>query len=156
MSYDVRLLLLQPGEDPWVAAHSDDELDATLSPEAKTRIDRVVDALRTHDPDLEVVQNPADGELSDVSGGTGIQIALFAASGALSIPFWPENSAPEVRSKVAEYLRVLSNSGGYVVFDPQTDQVLSAETGFAVSTVAFSAGETMLKQATKRPWWKFW
>ena len=103
-----------------------------------------------------MVQNPAEVELSDVNGGTGIQIALFAASGALSIPYWPENSAPEVRSKVAGYLRVLSDSGGFVVFDPQTDQMLSGETGFAISTVAFSAGEALLKHATKRPWWKFW
>jgi hypothetical protein len=151
MSYDFRLFLAQTGVDPLVTARTEpDEESDEINPgppipakEARKRA--IADALMKADPSLEVFQfgfeeiakfqkNGVEEaklrfrhmELNGPEGGPGIQIMLFDDGASLTAPYWhKDNKAKAVFAQIWEYLKVIQRVGGYHIYDPQMECIVS-------------------------------
>ena len=156
MSYDIYLLLPKPGEDPRDLALRDLASDEPISEEVRARAKRVVAALREFNPALDVFESDTAVELTDVQGGSGIQVGLYADSGSLSLPYWHEEASTAVLATVSHYLRVVVETGGFVAFDPQSERPITAESSFSLAPGLYAHGVSILKSVAKKPWWKFW
>lgn len=156
MSYDIHLVLVGPEEDIREAACRDQISEPPYTSEAKLRNSNVAQALMAKYPAFARFESESHVELTDLNGGTGIQVHLFADSGAISIPYWHDQGAAQVLRKVDDVLSIVLQNSPFRAFDPQTGQELvSGALSQASAESVYSVGSSAVKRMTK-PWWQFW
>jgi hypothetical protein len=92
------------------------------------------------------------------------QITIFDNNVSLTIPFWySRDIAKLVFKNVTEYLKIIRSTAGYLVYDPQTEQVFDPLTSdFDGLDIYIQTTEHVNKlgdkeiNENKKPWWKFW
>ena len=77
------------------------------------------------------------------------------------MPYWYDDSeADAVMERVFAYARVLSDTLGYTVWDPQTETVVepgAADRSAATAILGdISRRVDEIAQPARRPWWKIW
>jgi len=189
MSYDVYLLQPAPGEEPLATAHTKLNVETdVINPgppngEAEVRKQQLTRALMAENPALESFEfgyteiARIDGisedearvryrhvELNGPEKGNGIQITLYDDNASITIPFWHQPDAARlVFEEVFRYLRVLRESGGFFVYDPQLDRVIDLDADLADMIHEYGRVVAKIpeiieqgKSQSKRPWWKLW
>ena len=182
MSYDFRLFTPRAGVDPQDMFERDvDEMErGPRDPSIEARKKKVADALIAHDARLELFQpdfnkiaklhriSPAEAydrmrhlEINDTAQkSSGIQIMLFDDSAALTIPYWHKHDAAErVLRQAWGYIDIMCRECSYEVYDPQLGRVIDTGAFDDVLWTYASMTErmdTMIGNAPKKPWWKFW
>jgi len=188
MSYDLHLLPRPPGADVLGAARArlqQDEAEINPGPpvpvkEANKR--RLAAALMEENPRLSVFEfdyvsiaaqrgvtaeearrSHRHLELNGPEDGPGIQITLLDDTAAITVPYWHgPRVAAAVFDEIWRYLALLERHGGFAVYDPQLDRVLSLAAdrpavieryGAVMKQMAPTSGPTAMPG---RPWWKFW
>lgn len=157
MSYDIQLLILKAGESARDAARRDEVEDEPYTTDAKDRNARVVAALQARYPDFEKFESDSHVELTDLSGGTGMQVSLFTSSGAITLPYWHDKDAKAVLEKVNGVLQVVLTNSPFVAFDPQTEQEVNGQSGLSeAAPSAYAFGVAAVQTIANKPWWRFW
>ncbi len=185
MSYDFRLFQRKAGEDPLVTAHADSDGLPTTPPDPQKEAlkHRVADALIARNPRLEIFQFDYDAvaktlrvsvedarlkyrhlELNGPSDGTnGIQITLFDNEASVTVPFWHDgDKAADTFREIWNCLEIISREAGYLIYDPQVDQIIEPSAGFDAALARYTGTVRQMRQklprgsAEKKPWWKFW
>lgn len=104
-------------------------------------------------------------ELNTPEGDLATQITIFDNNVSISIPYWYSgDKATEVFNKIADYTKVIKQTAGYFVYDPQTDKVFDPLTEnifgrdvYESMTAQIAKMKTEeLRKSDKKPWWKFW
>ena len=157
MSYDIDLRLPEYGPIDDRAAL--EELEGSpMSETERARNRGLVTRLREQTPELELHESDEAVELTDLR--SGIQISLFAKSGAVSMPYWHEGNAAELLRQISKYLRLLHDEGGFLAYDPQTEREVDAATGYSLDPAVYAVGvdalRNVLTPAERKPWWRFW
>jgi hypothetical protein len=188
MSYDLHLIPARAGTAPLSAARALLEQDegeinpGPAVPEKEARKARLTDALRRTDPQLvafefgystiaaregiseaEARQRYRHIELNGPEDGSGVQITLTDDSVHVAVPYWHQPpSAATVLDEVWQYLAVLERDGGFVIYDPQLDRLLTLATdrpavlACYVGVMARMAPDATSTEKRPRPWWRFW
>ncbi|MGE5612292.1 MAG: hypothetical protein ACM359_23795 [Bacillota bacterium] len=191
MSYDLRAFAPSPGEDPLQTAHSiferEEEIPspASRNPEAEAKKKALTEALTRHNPQLSPFQLQYEDiaklqqitieeakaqyryiELNGPEDGNGIQITLHDTEASITVPYWHERpQADVVFQEIWGYLRILQESGGYCIYDPQLERILDLNNDFEDVVRCYTAITGNLHRScateppspdTKKPWWKFW
>lgn len=151
MSYEFLLFAPRPGADPeatvraYLTQPETGQGPGRVAPEKESRKERLMELLKEANPNLEASRpSPSQAaepnrtaereararhrviELHDVQHGSGIQISLRDDSAAIEVPFWHRrDDAGTVMDEVWRYLRILTEEGEMIVYDPQLDQVLN-------------------------------
>ncbi len=104
-------------------------------------------------------------ELNTPEGDLATQITIFDNNVSITVPYWYSgDKAIDVFNKISDYTKVIRQTVGYFVYDPQTEEVfdplIENRFGLDVYQSMTSQLETMkieqLQKADKKPWWKFW
>jgi hypothetical protein len=165
MSYDLDAFPLPPGvsADAFMESGGRERLaedDSPPSAEERAAMERAAEALLAVDPAAE----RADGDDWIEINGEAMQVSLYAREAAISIPYWG-GDADAVMARAFEYARVLDQTLGYTVWDPQTGSVVdlgAPDRGAAASIFSDISGrmdeiaDTSPPQSPRRPWWKIW
>lgn len=179
MSYDIYCYKSQSGtpdlEEAQEIIEFDEEEDGPLESDPETQL-KIAKALLAFDPLLECaefegisseeVRKKFDHiELNSREGELAIQLTIFSNNVAIAIPYWytGENEIT-VFKKAAAYTKVIRQTAGYFVYDPQTDLVFDplTEILFDVDIYSRMTRHTESMKAKeenktgKKPWWKFW
>jgi hypothetical protein len=185
MSYDIYCYKSQLGrpdlEDAQAAIEVDEDEEITSDPETKQKIAK---ALVNHNPRLErfkfdyeeiakfqgksvdEVKKAFDHiELNTPEGDIATQITIFDNNVSITVPYWYSgDKAIEVFNKISDYAKVIRQTAGYFVYDPQTDKAFDPLTenifGLGIYQSMIDKVEKMRTEQTqktgKKPWWKFW
>jgi hypothetical protein len=147
MSYDIRLFKPRPHEDPLVTARTEADEDFPLTPpdpEKETLKRRVAAALIAASPLLQSYEFDYEAiakfrkisveearlqyrhiELNGPDNGNGIQILLFDDEAAISVPYRHDAAKAEAAfQEIWDYSRIIQRETGYVIYDPQLDEIL--------------------------------
>lgn len=188
MSYDFCLFQLQPGQDPVEKYMSLDDEEKVIPPEPQKELrkKKVAEALVSHDPSLNIfgfdyseiskVTHLSEEEaklkyrnieVNTPDDGPGIQIELNDDHFSLTVPYWHTGGkAGEVFTHIWQYLEIMQNETGFVVFDPQLGKVLNLSDGYeqavniygnVLTTVNNSIAKRILPAPVKKAkkWWQF-
>jgi hypothetical protein len=158
MSYDIQLVIVGPAESVREVAQRDQIGEVPYTSEAIARNSTIAAALIEVFPEFNRCEFDGHVELTDLKGGTGIQVCLFADSGAISVPYWHGDAASAVLAKIDHVLRIVLSNGPFLAFDPQTGQQLKPGTLLSTAApVVYSAGTAAVRRvAGREPWWRFW
>jgi hypothetical protein len=157
VSYDIRLVLVNPGESVREVAYRDQVAEAQYTTEAKARNEMIIGAVIAQFPELKRFDSDRCVELTEITRGTGLQLSLYADTGGISVPYWHSDHAAEVLEMVDGVLRLVLKNGPFKAFDPQTDQELKPGTlGQSPSSAVYAVGVEAVRQIAKKPWWRFW
>jgi len=193
MSYDLHLLSSRPGGDALrVARALVTQEQEVINPglpvpakEAQNR--RLANALVEANPRLEVFEfdyaaiaaqrgvTEEDAraryrhlELNGPEDGNGIQITLYDDTIDITVPYWHQpEAAGRVFEEIWRYLELLEREGGFAIYDPQLDRMLTLTVdrlavreryGAVVTQMPQIAAQSTAIQAGPRskPWWRFW
>jgi hypothetical protein len=142
MSYDFRLFSL-PEEmslDDYFEAYEmslDEDIDSPPTDAQYEVAQSIVNALLEHNPTLRVFESESGIELSpDLTDTdlTGIVINLYSDEAAVSVPYWhSDEKARYVLIEIWDYLQVIQNQTGYLVYDAQLGRVIDLFTDFEES-----------------------
>ena len=151
MSYDLYLLRVSPGQDPFEAAEAlfnedveeinpgmpDPQKDATKKELAK-QLQLINPALEAFPFDyaeiaklMKITEEEARTqyrhiELNAEDDGNGIQITLYDDTATLTIPYWHKaEKARAVWREAWQYLDCLERQGGLSTYDPQLGRMLN-------------------------------
>jgi len=151
MSYDMNAFKLPPGEDP--ATYEPDFDDTPPTPEQRATMERLAAAIAAVDAEAE---RHDDETFIEFAAADAIQVSLYCDQAAISVPYWYEGDQAEaVMARMQAYAAVLTEVGGYTVWDPQTEEIV---TGPGARDV-YSAGVDAVKQLAEDPpkrrrWWQ--
>jgi hypothetical protein len=104
-------------------------------------------------------------ELNSPEGDLATQITIFDNNVSITVPYWYSgDNAKEVFDKIFDYTKVIRQTAGYFVYDPQIDKVFDPLTenifGLDVYQSMTAQVEKMKTEQTtienNKPWWKFW
>lgn len=102
-------------------------------------------------------------ELNTPENDLATQITLFENSVYISVPYWYSgDKQTEVFRKISDYLKIIRQTAGFFVYDPQTENVYDplTENIFEFGEKAATQVEkTTIKPLTgsgRKPWRKFW
>lgn len=160
MSYKFHLLPMPANGDLRAAARA--EHDDTFVPidQAKEAGKlKIAKALVARHPALEVMREGYDRgapsrlrcfEINDLGDDSfGVQIQLFDDEATLTVPFWHTgDKATACFMQVWDFMRVICETAGYAVFDPQMDRAL--EDGEPIDA-ALAAYTVAMKRVSKDP-----
>lgn len=150
MSYKFILVAQQPGADPeatvraQLAQPETGKSPGPVEPQKEARKERLVELLKEFNPNLKASRpEPARAaepnltaereararhriiEITDARNRTGVRITLRDDSAVIRVPFWHKrDEAGAVMDEIWGYLRILTEEGDMVAYDPQLDQVL--------------------------------
>jgi hypothetical protein len=184
MSYDLHCYKSKLGHPDLDEAKEGVELDEEekfekITPKQKIIMEKVATALRAYNPKLEFGEKDfvaiaemenstveeakekySDIELNTPDGELATQISIFGSVITVIVPYWySDDRADLVFQKVHEYTKIIHQTTGYFVYDPQT------ETAYNPLEEEFNGLDTYNKtvkyserlgQEEKKPWWKFW
>ena len=185
MSYDIycyKSKLDRPDlEEAQAAIEIDEDEEVVSDPETKLKIAK---ALIDYNPRLESFEFDYEEiaklqgtsvdeakeafdhiELNTPEGDLATQITIFDNNVSISVPYWYSgDKATEVFNKISNYTKIIRQTAGYFVYDPQIDKVFDplTENIFGLD-VYKSMTEQVEKMKTEqpeiksnKPWWKFW
>lgn len=176
MSYDIHFYRSRIGKpDPSEARELMEADDSIIENGQQVKLD-ITKALTDFNPRLEVFKfdyeeiaklqnlsvdevkaqynyielNPPDGDLA-------IQITVFDNNVSLTIPYWyMGNDARQVFQQLMDYLRIITRTSGYFVYDPQTDQAFDPLTTEIDGLELYISTTGQFENLPKKPWWRFW
>jgi hypothetical protein len=162
MSYDLDAFALPPGRSPEEFLESGDrerlaDDDSPATAEERAAMERAAAALEAVDPGAE--RGDGDGWIQINAEAT--QVTLYAREAGIAIPYWG-GDADAVMERAFEYARVLSESLGWPVWDPQTGAVVDfdapdrASAAATFSRISGRMDEIVATPPPRRPWWKIW
>ena len=120
-------------------------------------MERVAAGLLALDPAAERFDGEGFIEISTDS----MQVSVYAREAAITIPYWfSGDEAEPVLERAFAYARVLHDTGGFAVADPQTGEIVDFD-DLDVDRVAalYARGVDVADRITEqpeRPWWKLW
>lgn len=159
MSYDLAGARPRRGESVESAFLRLEELAQDETPptvQEWTLMERIGDALAAIDPAADRFQD-RDGGVVEITTDR-FQVSVFKHEAAIATPYWDE--AHGVMERIAAYLAVLEQEGGFRFWDPQTEQEVTAATlggeGYASSFETVRPVLEELRQPPAGPRWKFW
>lgn len=185
MSYDIYCYKSQLNRPDLEEAQNlievDEETEITSEPETKLKIAK---ALIEYNPKLEnfdfdfqeiaklqgtTIEEAKQAfnhiELNTQEGELATQISIFNNNVSITVPYWYSgDQAREVFNKIHIYTKIIRETAGYFVYDPQIDKVFDpiTENIFGLDVYQSMTGqiEKMKTKQTeirsKKPWWKFW
>lgn len=185
MSYDIycyKSKLDRPDlEEAQSAIEVDEETETNSDPKTKLKIAK---ALTEYNPRLESFEFDYQEiaklqsttideakkafshiELNTPEGDLATQITIFDNNVAITVPYWYSgDKARQVFDKIYDYTKVVRQTAGYFVYDPQIEKVFDplTENIFGLEVYQSMTGqvEKMKAEQTKiidkKPWWKFW
>ncbi len=104
-------------------------------------------------------------ELNSPEEDLATQITIFDNYVSITVPYWYSgNDAEVVFKKVMGYAKIIHETAGYFVYDPQTENVydplIRDFEGFVVYESMTKDVEVSMNEQTKtdekKSWWKFW
>ncbi|MEP7108578.1 MAG: hypothetical protein ABI760_11360 [Ferruginibacter sp.] len=104
-------------------------------------------------------------ELNTPEGDLATQITIFDNSVSITIPYWYSgDKAKDVFNKINQYTKIIRQTAGYFVYDPQSENVydpmVDRFNGLSIYTNMTGEVEKLKTEKTesihKKPWWKFW
>jgi hypothetical protein len=189
MSYDIfcyKSKIGRPDEDEADAViEADNDKSAKKEKDEATKL-AIVKALTQFNPRLEAfdfdygeiakltattieeAKNKFDHiELNTYDGDLAVQLTVYDNHVYITVPYWYKgDQAKNLFQDLKSYIRIIRETAGYFVFDPQIGQVFDpAENGFDGLSKYLSVSEHIEEmvngQATKeaqpkKSWWKFW
>ena len=108
---------------------------------------------------FELFESPTCVELSHPNG---IQVSMFGCSAAITVPYWHQGAeAVNVFEKIRSCARILVDSFGYAILDPQIDALITPESigddQVASNDATMKIIQTVIQpNARPKPWWKLW
>lgn len=158
MSYDLHLFVPKPGQDPLETARTEAEADEIqMSAESMRANGRVVERVAGLGLGFEIHESPAGLELSWEDAERAFQVFLGESTGAVNLPYWDSNRAPDVIERLSAVLRIACEERDFAAYDPQTDALVRLDGGKLVDEGVFARGASVVRDATgRRPWWRFW
>lgn len=93
---------------------------------------------------------------------SAIQITVEDDYVHISIPYWyGDGQSKPVFKELIEYLRIIQNIAGYMVYDPQTSRFFDPVNEEYVDQTVYQRTvqiipELIASSVRKKPWWKFW
>ena len=185
MSYDIycyKSKLDKPDlEEAQAAIEGEEDEEIISDPETKLKIAK---ALIDYNPRLESFEFDYDKiaklqgksvnevkdtfdhiELNTPEGDLATQITIFENNVTITVPYWYSgDKAIEVFNKISEYAKVIRQTVGYYVYDPQTDKVFDplTEKIFELDIYESMTNQVeimrteQIQKSVKKPWWKFW
>ena len=167
MSYDLNLLECAPGEDA-DALHErceqldEDEEQGIHDPAVAARNRRIADALLAANPALsEFSPAERDWEL-ELTDPEGLQITLFSKQASITFPYWDSLDSGKLMEQIQDVARIINAETGWLLFDPQIEEVVDPAQGTPDITEAFDYGRDRLRKVvgdsgesqSRPPWWK--
>ncbi len=188
MSYDIYCYKSKFGKpdeeeaDRVVGADNDKWAKKECNPEMKLAI---VKALKAYNPRLETfdfdfseiakltattIQEAQRKfnhiELNPPVGDIAIQLTVYDNSVFITVPYWyQDEKARHLFSDIKSYIKVISETAGYFVWDPQTGQIFDpADAGFEGLNQYLFISEHLdeivnpkePEPMQRKPWWKLW
>lgn len=184
MSYDIycyKSNLNRPDLEEAQAIMEIEEEETIADPETKQKI---VKALIDYNPKLEIFEFNYEEiarlkgisideakeafdhiELNTPEEDLATQITIFDNTVSITVPYWYSgDKAAEVFNTISEYAKVIRQTVGYFVYDPQTDKVFDPlnENVFALDIYENMTNQVekmkseQIQKSDKKPWWKFW
>jgi hypothetical protein len=182
MSYDLYCYKSQLGRPDLEEAQATIEVDVVeADPETKLKIAK---ALIDYNPRLESfefnheeiakhqgtsveeAQEDFDHiELNTPESDLATQITIFDNSVSITIPYWYSGKqAEDIFRKVTEYTKIIRQTAGYFVYDPQTEKVYDPLKQDFAGLLVYQSMSGQVKQlkneqgasTDKKPWWRFW
>jgi len=104
-------------------------------------------------------------ELNTPEGDLATQITIFDNNVSITVPYWYSgDNAKEVFDKIYDYTKIIRQTAGYFVYDPQIDKVFDplTENIFGLDVYQSMTGQVEKMRTEKttirsnKPWWKFW
>ena len=116
---------------------------------------------------IEQAKNQFDHiELNPPEGDLAIQTIVYDNHVVFSVPYWYQGQkAGELFDNLRAYIKIIRDTAGYFVYDPQTGNVFDpAENEFDGLNKYLSVSENLDElvnpdnavRKNKKPWWKFW
>jgi hypothetical protein len=161
MSYDLDAFPLPSGQtaEEYVESDAREKLaldDAPPTDEQRAAMERAATALLEVDPSAERFDDEQSIELTT----DAMQVSLFPQEAAISIPYWfMGEDAEAALARAYAYARVIAETLGYTIWDPQTGQVVDplGDRSDAEATYGWGYEKTQqIARPAKRPWWKIW
>lgn len=168
VSYDFRLFLPRPDEDPLVTARRLAAIDAASPTETQkeTRKRQIADALLSRIPTLQTYQFPYHQiasferispeqardkyrhlELSSPDGGNGLLVTLGEDEASVCLPFWHEkDKANKAFQEVWVCLETICRQAGYVVYAPQMERLLDLGSDAAEALACYTRAVNQLRE----------
>nr|WP_319395939.1 hypothetical protein [uncultured Desulfobacter sp.] len=103
-------------------------------------------------------------EINESDDGNGIQITVYDNSATVTVPYWHTGeTAKEIFEKIFEYLQIIQEESGYIIYDPQIESIIDLNEHCEVLLNKYASVSTDVqdggfvdKLKEKSPWWKFW
>lgn len=106
-------------------------------------------------------------EVNTREGDIAVQLTVYDNHVYINVPFgYSGDDAKKLFRDITAYVKIIRETAGYFVFDPQTGHVFDpAENGFDGLGKYLSVSENMeeiigglkvTKTTVPKPWWKFW
>jgi hypothetical protein len=117
---------------------------------------------------IEEAKNKFDHiELNTPEGDAAVQLTVYDNHVYINIPYWHKGEeANKLFRDINSYIKIIRETAGYFVFDPQTGRVFDpTENEFEGLDKYLSVSENIegiiseqstIKSKTPKPWWKFW
>lgn len=189
MSYDIfcyKSITGIPDQDEADAVIEADNIKLTKIERSTTAKFAIVKALTQFNPRLETFEFDYDEiarlttttieeaknrfdhiELNTPDGDLAIQMTVYDNHVYINVPYWYKGEqARELFQYLISYIKIISETAGYFVFDPQIGEVFDpAENDFDGLNKYLSVSEhieEMIKgqdskqNQSQKPWWKFW
>jgi hypothetical protein len=117
---------------------------------------------------IEEAKNKFDYiELNTREGDIAVQLTVYDNHVYINAPYWYKgDDAKRLFQDIKSYIRIIRETAGYFVFDPQTGNVFDpAENGFdglenylsvSENIEEIIGGQNTTETKISKPWWKFW
>jgi len=177
MSYDLVLFHLTEGQDPdakyqeyaeqqeQAAVDLDAWMKRPVPQAARTRMQGLSDALRRQHPALEQFQPERSLPWIELNHeDLQVQVTIGEQDVGITTPYFRERASESV-ALIQGCLKILSEEGGFVAYDPQLGRVINPDDTQSILTAYNSVDGALpdiLKSVadseggSKKPWWKFW
>lgn len=128
--------------------------NAEPTPGLRAAMMRLADALHALDPTAE---RRDDGGCIEISTDA-VQVSLYAGGSSVTLPYWFTGAEADAAVTHAfACARVLRDTGGYAVYDPQTGLKVGEDGDEAAAREAYAQGAAALAEQdrrARRPWWR--
>lgn len=188
MSYDIycyRSTLGRPDEDEWDAVIEADTAKGSQKnsdPATKLALVKTLTAFnplleafdfnygaiaRLTESTIEEAKEKFDHiELNPPEGDPAIQLTVYDNHVFITVPYWyQDDAATEVFTTLKSYIRVIHDTAGYFVYDPQTGQTFDPSAADLEGLNKYLSVTEYLQEnvlagneapPAKKPWWKVW
>jgi hypothetical protein len=163
VSYDLDAFAVPAGVSPedFLESGERERLAEDESPpteDQRAAMNRAAEALLAVDPTAE----RADGDDWIQINAATMQVTLSPREAAVNIPYWG-GDADAVMAQAFDYARVIGETLGFTVWDPQTGEIVDLDAPDRETAAArFADISSRMEEIVAtppprpRPWWKIW